>query len=236
MQQIEDLKHQNQQATDDHTAEIKRISHESLERQKKIDRLRVKCEQKDRQIAEANEMRSNLMAAMGISGNMPKQTKLSHRSLPSLGAETQSQDMETQADPSPPTPLSGNDDETQQCKANISFASSTDSRSGPTPKRARPRRSIKVASPAKSRISTGVATRRTRKSSTNSTRQPLSSVSANQGQRRNVAAKTPCKTNTQAVTDGMDESTFDGSELFAGTPGQRMLDLDCELDENAVAR
>ena len=236
MQQIENLKHQNQQATDDHTMEIKRISHESFEKQKKIDRLKNKCEQKDRQIAEANEMRSNLMTAMGISGNIPKQTKLSHRSLASCSAETQSQDVETQADPSPPTPLSDNDDEIQQRKAETSFASnasSIDTRSGPTPKRARPRRTIKVASPAKSRLSAGVATRSTRKSATHSIRQPLSSVSANQGQRRNVAAKTPCKAGAHAMTDGVDESTFDGSELYAGTPGQRMLDLDCGLDENA---
>ena len=243
LQQIEDLKHQHQQATDERAAETKRMGQESVERQKKIDRLKAKCEQKDRQIAEANEMRSNLMAAMGISGNMPKQTRLPNRSLASFAVETQSQDMDTQADPSPPKPLSGNDDETQQRGAETSFASnasSTDSRSGPTPKRARPRRTLRVASPAKSRMSTGVATRSTRKSaaaSIASNRQPLSSVSSNQGQMGKFAAKTPCKASVQAAaSDGMDESTFDGSELFAGTPGQQMLDLDCGLDENTAAR
>jgi hypothetical protein len=225
-QQLDDLQHEHQQTTESNAAQIKQLQQDVLDKLKKIDKLKTKCEHKDLQISEANAMRANLMAAMGISGSgTSKQTKLAHQFSAPFASETQSQDIDTQADPSPPTPRSGDGDGSQQRNAEASFASSTDSRSGPTPKRARPRRTVKVASPAKARLSSAVATRSTRRSvgtgtSTGVKRQPLSAVSANRAQVRNVAPKTPSKGADLPLADGMDESTFDGSELFTGTQGQ----------------
>ena len=236
-QQLSDLQHEYQQTTDASTAQTKQLQQDLGDRQKKIDKLKAKCEQKDKQIAEANAMRTNLMAAMGISGGTGtsagsfKQTKLPHRLAAPFDSESQSQDLDTQANPSPPTPTSG-DDESQQRNAEISFTSSTDSRSGPTPKRARPRRTIKVASPAKTRLGSAAATRSTRRSvgtgagtGNGVKRQALLNVSANQVQGRNETFKTPSK-GAELAQDGMDESAFDGSELFTGTQGRQMLDLD----------
>jgi myosin heavy subunit len=239
-QQLDDLQQEHQQTTESNAAQTKQLQKDVFDRQKKIDKLKTKCEYKDEQIAEANAMRANLMAAMGISGSgTSKQTKLAHRFSVRFASETQSQDIDTQADPSPPTPRSGDDDESQQRGAEMSFASSTDSRSGPTPKRPRPRRTVKVASPVKARLSSAAATRSMRRSAGTRTgigagvkRQPLLAVSANQVQGRNVGPKTPSKGAGLAPADGMDESTFDGSELFTGTQGRQVLDL----DENAWAR
>lgn len=229
--QIEDLSERHQHLENAHATEVKRLEKESRQHQKQIDRLQSKCEQKEKQIAEANAMRSNLMAAMGISGETSKQTSLPHRPSAFSSGQTQSQDVDTQTDPSPPTPHSGNEEESQQQEAAGSFVSnaSTDSRSGPTPKRARPRRSVKTSPPVKSRMSASTSLRTTRRSTaTNGTakRQPLSSMSANQEHRKSVAPKTPSKVNSKTDENDADETTFEGSELFTGTPGQRMLDLD----------
>ena len=186
-------------------------------------------------------MRSNLMSAMGISRSMQQARSLPHRPSRPSTAQTQHQEIESQADPSPPTPFSGDDADTQPAETGGSFASnvsSTDSKSGPSPKRARPRRSFKEPSPAKQRLCTNSTARALRANITQSTarKQPLLSVSANQTQKKYNAPKTPSKSCPKATADDLDESTFDGTELFAGTPGERMLDLEGAFDDNLENR
>lgn len=59
-------------------------------------------------------------------------------------------------------------------------------------------------------------------------RQPLLDVATNMSTQRTAAPKTPLK---EAGGD-LDETTFDGSDLFAGTPGERMLGPADTVDPN----
>lgn len=176
-------------------------------------------------------MRTNLMAAMGISGGAaPPQNgqNMPHRpSRSSALQRTQYSEADSQQDPSPPTPLSG--DDTQQPSnyaADASFASnatsSSESRSGPTPKRPRPRRSIKPASPAKpaaARMST--STRSGARDSlvpVGKIRQPLLGVSGN-ASKRSASERGPVKTPSKGLgIEGLEEE-FGGSEIFEETLG-----------------
>jgi hypothetical protein len=171
--------------------------------QSHVHHLQSKCERKSAQIIEANVLRSNLLAAMGVpasaiaqqSGtetpyNLP--TALPHRSRsPSLSFTAQhpsaAPQHQQQQDPdlehSPPTPSSSTSftDESsrrpprqrqqpQTHPATVSFASTNSTSSnasnstqhGPTPKRARPRRSTaqqqQPSSPTKTRNSMGPTT------------------------------------------------------------------------------
>ena len=144
--------------------------------------------------------------------------------------------METQADTSPPTPSSENGAETQQLQPGASFASNTssgESRSGPTPKRARQGKAFRVPSLAKPRLSTRATSWNVGASvpkKSRSTRQPLLSMSANRSPRKNADPKTPRKSATRGDLDNLDESTFKGTELFAGTPGEGIMNLGDMLD------
>ena len=173
-----------------------------------IDRLIRKCEQKDRQITEANIMRTNLIAAMGL-GSQNAQMTLPHRPWRSSEHEP-----ESQKDPSPPTPCSGDDADMPQLSGGLSFesnGSSNQSRSGPTPKRARPSKSSKGISPAQPRFRTSTTPRTSRSAAK---RQPLLSISGNSA----VSKSMPLKTPSNAKDVDPDGTTFDGSELFGGTP------------------
>ncbi|KAF2485997.1 hypothetical protein BDY17DRAFT_245057 [Neohortaea acidophila] len=203
--------------------------------QKKLDRLTRKCEEKDHQIAEAEAMRSKIndFIALGkqfqTAPQPPAAEPLRRSRRSSAAPPTQHQPFEE--DPSPPTPFSTNDHlqkQQQQMHQDASFASnpsSTESRNGPTPKRPRPRRSFRIAaaSPAgsphtiRSVRTSNAAARTTRASiSTVGRRQPLLSVSANQSPAKRVgrSAKRGVVTKMQEVED----ESFGGSELFAGTP------------------
>ena len=54
-------------------------------------------------------------------------------------------------------------------------------------------------------------------------------VGTNMSTKKTAVLKTHFK---EAVKD-LDETTFDGSDLFAGTPGERMLSLANTVDPNA---
>ncbi|KAK4495105.1 hypothetical protein PRZ48_013432 [Zasmidium cellare] len=201
-----------------HTTELATRDSKIHDLKDKVDRLRRKCLQKDQQIAEAEAMRTNLMAAMGLSNNQTR--TLAHRGRDSL-AETQ----ETGDEPTPPTPTSG-DGMDVDAEVNHSFASnasSQESRSGPTPKRPRPRKSFAAPSTAvKTRASTGggILGGGGKGSQWALRRQTLGVVSGN-------GAKKPSKEKEVRIEDENgepgDETTFDGSELFAGTQGARMM-------------
>ena len=174
-------------------------------------------------------MRSNLMTAMGL-GEHQNQFALPHRPSRTPTTQTQQQELESQ-DQSPPTPISDDSVETRACEAGASFASkvsSNDSRSGPTPKRARPRK-FKVPSPAKARLSAAAGSRTTRSTNAGQNtvkRQPLLTVNAN----RSPAKSADRKTLSLAMQENMDETTFDGSEPFTGTPAGKMHEIGDIID------
>ena len=251
IRQLEDLREESRSLQQNLSEQIEKRDTNLSERQKKVqtmlthfrslniditqlDKLSRKCAQKDKQIEEADAMRGNLMAAMGISGNLQQQLKMPHRPSRSSIAQAQQQEIDSQNDPTPPTPHSSDEVESQQPQLGASFASnisSTDSKSGPPPKRAKSgvRRAFKAPSPARPRLSAGAGPRSARVSVAGQrtvSRQPLLTMSANRSPRKSSAQTTPSKTMSKPVLDDLDESTFDGSELFAGTPGERMLDLE----------
>lgn len=210
-------------------ARLKKRERKTTDLQQDVERWRHKCSQRDRQIEEANAMRANLMAAMGLEGlqqqPLPESSLPFRPSRPLVARETDAS-QGIQDDPSPPTPFSGYDGmgvdaDSQMTTAQASFASngsSTESKKGPTPKRARPRRSVKALTPAKTTRVSAVSRRSTRSEFSEQTaakRQPLSSMAVNEGVRK--SEKTPSK---GVVVHGMDdETTFDGSEIFGGTQG-----------------
>jgi hypothetical protein len=178
-------------------------------------------------------VKDNVMALLGQGGiqrHFQPPTQLPYR--PSMSStRTSIHEPETQEDPSPPTPFSGDDIEHQEVSAQASFASnasSTESRSGPTPKRLKPRREVKAPVPTKPRLSTASvrSTRSSLRSQNTSKRRPLSSISANPAAQKSIEPKTPSK----SAGGELDETTFDGSELFAGTPGAEVLDMETALN------
>ncbi|KAK5163369.1 uncharacterized protein LTR77_010742 [Saxophila tyrrhenica] len=216
------------QLQEQQNARLEKRGRKNADLQKEIDRLHRKFEQKDRQISEANAMRANLMAAMGLNSLQPQPApSLPYRPSRSTGRPTQEDQ-----DPSPPTPFSGDDAEPDSQHLQASFASnasSTESRSGPTPKRPKSRHSANPTAKTPAKARTSMASRRSTRSSMAGTgtgrRKPLGSLSGNEGGRKSVGSKTPMK----GVDEGMDESTFDGSEVFGGTQGG-MVDFEGALD------
>ncbi|KAF2170371.1 hypothetical protein M409DRAFT_64136 [Zasmidium cellare ATCC 36951] len=208
--------------THTHTTALATLNTKLHDLQSKTDRLRRKCLQKDQQIAEAEAMRANLLTAMGLSKDQGR--VLVHRSRDSL-AQTQ--------ECTPPTPTSEERVDGDVDGGNGSFvsnASSQESRSGPTPKRVRPRKSFAVAPATAGRMRASVggggAGGGGGKGSqwTAARRQTLGAVSGN---RVVAGAKTPVKGKVVRMEDGEiggeEETTFDGSELFAGTQGVRKV-------------
>jgi hypothetical protein len=155
------------------------------------------------------------------------QTQLPFR--PSMS--TDRREYETQ-EATPPTPSSAQHVDSQSAETQGSFASqtsSTDSRSGPTPKRAKPRRSVPTAIGPRLSMTSTRTTRLSLRNQSTVKRQPLSNISANPSDRKSCGTKTPSKSGT--AMEDLEESTFDGSELFAGTQGGHILDLGDVLNE-----
>ncbi|KAK5136129.1 hypothetical protein LTR08_003966 [Meristemomyces frigidus] len=235
-QQLALLGEESSRNTEQHLAELAKCEEEAKDaEQQVVDRLQWKCKQKDQHIAEANSMRSNLMAAMGIGQAIPFQTQssLPHRTrTPSTRTQ---HEQDSQLDPSPPSLSSTHGVESQLGgRASIaSNASSGHSRNGPTPKRAKPRKSIKAPSPAKARLNT--ATRAGRTSMTGrsaAARQPLSNKSVNRSPEKD-APRTPSKVVKNDARDGFDDSTVDEHELVAHMSGGKMdIDLSGMLAED----
>ncbi|KXT13596.1 hypothetical protein AC579_8496 [Pseudocercospora musae] len=209
------------------SADIKSRDAKVADCKKRLERYHKKCEQKDQQIAEAESMRANLMAAMGISGTQNR-TSLPHRSRESVAPPL----GDTQADASPPSPTSASNMDVDASNNDQSFASnaSDESKSGPTPKRSRPRKSLSFAAPltAKPRASTDLRTSRTSIAMRQSMgRQALHGISGN---RPSLKPRTPVKGTQKEVDAEEDGSTFEGSELFSGTQDQHLVDLQAAFD------
>ncbi|WPH01726.1 Hypothetical protein R9X50_00457800 [Acrodontium crateriforme] len=205
---ISELEQNIDRSAEEHSAEITRRDEAYGSLKQQIERLSRKCIQKDQQIAEANAMRSNLMAAMGLSGAQALQTQ-SHLALPQRSRQDST---ETHSQPTPPTPASANG--ALEMKEQDSFFAS--SVSGSTPKRPRTRKSVKVYSPAKPRKSTGMRMSLAGRSSVQ--RQPLQSLSVNRSPRKSITRSQAKHMVMNDEFDYEEGSTFDQSGMLQDMP------------------
>lgn len=225
LQQISDLQSELSQTRESLSADVESRDAKIVDLKKRVERYHKKCEQKDKQIAEAESMRANLIAAMGI-GNTQNRASLPHRSRESIAPP-----LETQLEPPTPTSASTVDAEAfNMDQSFVSNASSQESKSGPTPKRPRPRKSLSFAAPltTKPRPKTGLSTSRTSIATRQSMgRQALQGINGNRSSMKTPAKEPP----KQGLTEeGDDASTFEGSELFSGTQEQNLVDLQAAFD------
>ncbi|EME86884.1 uncharacterized protein MYCFIDRAFT_172580 [Pseudocercospora fijiensis CIRAD86] len=217
--QVSGLQQDLLQTRDSLSAEIESRNAKVADYKKRLERYQKKCEQKDQQIAEAESMRVNLMAAMGIRGTQNR-ASLPHRSRESVAPAL----VDTQSDASPPTPTSSSNMDVDASSVDQSFASnaSNEPKNGSTPKRPRPRKSLSFAAPltTKPRASNGLRTSRTSIATRQSMgRQALQGISGN---RPSLTSKTPVKEVQKEVGAEEEASTFEGSELFIGTQEQHL--------------
>lgn len=232
------------------TSDLETRNAKATDLRKRIEKLQDKCREKDYQIAEAEAMRANLMAAMGISKPLSGNAKLPVREKGSEEMQTQTQeefDMSTMLDLSPE----------QEANNSSLLAPPQDQEIEDylperTPKRPRSQlQSLRKSKPAfptlakstYNRASTGGQHHnqlQKTSSQVQTRRQTLGIVSGNSVSNRKqgppVTFKSPLataspKTATAGKEDagdgmGEDESTFEGSEIFSGTQGARMLEED----------
>lgn len=190
-----------------------------------IDRLLQKCKQKDQQISDANAMRANLMAAMGIA---PAAEATQMSSLPHRSRESIHKAPHDRLDQCSPRLGSGGIRETRERNEQDPNAPNDPAEKGPTPKRLRSRRSLKVHSPVRSGSSMNThSTRMSAPGRASANRQPLSNVSANHSPKK--PARTPSsKFQAKEIVNDFDETTLDGNETIGhGTSMQ--MDTDMEL-------
>ncbi|KAM3422416.1 hypothetical protein BST61_g2767 [Cercospora zeina] len=226
-QQLTDAQQEITDITASRTNEIETRDTRISDFKKRIEEYQRKCQEKDQQIADAESMRANLMAAMGIHKSQSRGS-LPHRSRESFAPQTQTQ-------PDDFSHVSGEDMGLSVSNLDESSIwnrdSSQEDKSGPTPKRQKPRKSLSFAAPltttAKPRASVGGRglTRASTGVRQSAGRQPLAGVNGNRASLKPF--KTP-RTTKEAAVDAAateDESTFEGSELFTGTQGGQMLDF-----------
>jgi hypothetical protein len=188
-----------------------------------IEHLKDVCTDKDDQIAEANAMRSNLMAAMGL-GKMPQGSQSAKRRS-TRSAANQSDFFDNTESSVPFIDILG------AAKTTTTQQSATqESQIAPSPKRARSRKSVaSMAPPTQPRVSTaGRPTRSSTQGRSATKRQPLLAISGNLSPSKS-ANKTPCSSAMKGFDGAFDDTTFDGSEVFASTPGMGMKGRDAEV-------
>jgi hypothetical protein len=193
---------------------------------------RRECQCKEEELAKARAIEQNVMALFNQAGERAgskQQTQAQLPFRPSMSTDRREYEMQ---EATPPTPTSAQPFDSQNAETQGSFASqtsSTDSRSGPTPKRAKPQRSVPAAVGPHLSMASTRTTRLSLRNQSTVKRQPLSNISANPSSRKSCGTKTPSKSG--AAMEDLEESTFDGSELFAGTQGGHILGLGDALNE-----
>lgn len=201
---------------------------------KRIERLTKDCTKKDAQILEAQEMRNRLMNAMGLTGMMapPQEPVVRSSVLPVRSASTNSSTPRT-ALPSqvPFTPAPGaqhSDDEQEDEEPNSTFMSDASADNGPTPKRARPRPSLRPASTQEKRTSMAPRSARAMMRTKSAVkRQPLQDMPTN---RSPVRVRSPSKVAFHDVHNHgfgfntaerreLEDWSFSADHIMTGTPG-----------------
>lgn len=217
-----------------HGEEVASMERRTEDCEQQIRRLQRLCKQKDAQIAEANRMRTNLLTALGgdqqMLGTLPHRTRSSARSHPEC----------SQVEATPGTPsfcLGVNTQDFNGSASLASNASSAHSVSGPTPKRSKPRKSIKIASPAKSKATIGVRAARTSMAAKSTVkRRALHTLSTNASPRKE-APITRSKVGGQQNQrdDDFDDSTFDESEFGMDAPDVQIRGVETLPDDETRA-
>ncbi|KAF2773883.1 hypothetical protein EJ03DRAFT_370739 [Teratosphaeria nubilosa] len=208
--QLADLRAQIQHAEQRHRAELSKREDEADGAQKQLGRMQRRLRQKDQQIQDANAMRQNLMAAMGL-GDLQQQQQQQQASLPHRTRASVARTLpQSQVDgqPTPPTPTSADlEGSLAEFDPRASITSDQSRRERTPNKRARARKSSKASSPAKTRFSGGARTR----VSTDpvARRRPVQEIDGNRSPR-----KSGPKTRSASGSDEFDGSVFDESELF----------------------
>ncbi|KAK6003096.1 hypothetical protein QM012_000941 [Aureobasidium pullulans] len=238
-EQLEEARQDLADAEDGFQQQNDAAKQKTADLRKRIERLTKDCAKKDAQVLEAQEMRNRLMNAMGLTGMMapPQEPVLRSSVLPVRSASTNSSTPRT-ALPSqvPFTPAPGtqrSDDEHEDEDPNSTFMSDASVDNGPTPKRARPRPSLKQASTQEKR--TSIAPRSARammRTKSAIKRQPLQDMPTN---RSPVRARSPSKVAFHDVqnhgfginTAGrreMEDWSFSADHIMTGTPGVGLSD------------
>lgn len=107
--------------------------------------------------------------------------------------------------------------------SNTQLNATQDSQVAPSPKRARSRKSMAPPTTQPRASAGGRATRSSTQGRSASKRQPLVAVSGNLSPSKSVN-KTPCPSALKVFDGAFDDTTFDGSEVFASTPGVQERD------------
>lgn len=212
----------------------------------------MECHTKDAQVVEAQEMRNRLMNAMGLTNIMPavvsttfQEPSTKSSALPYRSAST----MVTPRPSSQPllsTPARGvqeidldNDDEGLN-----SDASNLSSDHGPTPKRARPRQTVRRGS-VNARHSLGSRSiKSVLRNGSTTKRQPLANIDANRSPRK--SARSPSKVSfgemnkqtldmSTAEAKDMEDWSFSNADIVSGTPGVGLKDRMEQLMEEDTA-
>lgn len=184
--------------------------------------------ERDGQIAEANAMRLNLMAAMGLGKQRSQATKRrSTRSAANRDAAVDESDISI-----PFMDMLGSTTKTS-AQRGVDLATQG-SQAAPSPKRAKPRKSVRTMSPSQNLLTTfsQAAKYDDKQDRATPKRQPLLALSANKSPGKG-GSKTPRKNKTKGRYIGDDDTTFDGSEVFSCTPAVgRMAENDEMLPDD----
>jgi predicted nucleic acid-binding Zn-ribbon protein len=233
-QQLEEARQDLAEAEEGFQQQHDANKQKTAELRKRIDRLTKDCTKKDAQVLEAQEMRNRLMNAMGLTGMMapPPEPTVKSSVLPVRSASTNSSTPRT-ALPSqvPYTPAAypqQSDDDQEDEEPNSTFMSDVSAANGPTPKRARPRPSLKPASTQEKRTSMAPRSARAMMRTKSAIkRQPLQDMPTN---RSPVRARSPSKVafhdlqnqgfgiNT-AERRELEDWSFSADHVMTGTPG-----------------
>lgn len=248
-EQVEAARHELTEAEEGFQQQYEANRHKTSELRKRIERLTKDCSKKDAQVLEAQEMRNRLMNAMGITGLMapPPEPASKPSVLPVRSASTTSATPRTSLPsqvPFTPAPGSQHTDDEAEDEPNSTFMSDVSADNGPTPKRARPRPSMKVASTQEKRTSIAPRSARTiMRTRSAIKRQPLQDMPTNRSPVRH--ARSPSKVAFNDLqSHGFGVGTADRRELedwsfsadciMTGTPGVGLKDGETVLDESTA--
>ncbi|KAI4731286.1 hypothetical protein E4T49_00889 [Aureobasidium sp. EXF-10728] len=238
-EQLEEARQDLAEAEDGFQQQNEANKQKTADLRKRIERLTKDCSKKDAQVLEAQEMRNRLMNAMGLTGMMapPQEPVVKSSVLPVRSASTNSSTPRTGLPSQVPfTPAAGaqhSDDEHEDEAPNSTFMSDASADNGPTPKRARPRPSLKPASTQEKRTSMAPRSARAMMRTKSAIkRQPLQDMPTN---RSPVRARSPSKVafhdlqnhgfgiNT-AERRELEDWSFSADHIMTGTPGVGLSD------------
>ena len=239
--QLSQIRQEQAEVEEAHDTEQQAAAAKVQEQRKRIERLTKELAKKEAQVVEVQEMRNRLMSAMGlnlpVAQSPPKQSTLPYRSASSAGTP------QTQVPRTPAREASQPDFEDEI--TNLSFGSAGSSQTGPTPKRAKPRKAFKVPSLQQPRLS--AAHRSTRSalrgaSASVMKRQPLADMSANRSPVR--AGRSPGKVAFKKVDVAYQPMSTDNrnalaewsftTDVLTSTPGIGLNKVQDELDESTA--